>query len=463
MTASLRSRLEVWFGSASGTGSLFRTDADVLAALRGDQGRRRPTDLVLDGARLECVVGEVLLLTESGDGPPFAHASTAGGDVALFGPRGFRGISGRARPDDVVSVAHDDQAPVSLHVDGTLRVGGERIATIDRARRVRGSGRGVLAVVSEHEGGSAVRLLTTRGSPLALLAEGLPLGGAAWSPDGTRLAVRTPTGVAIHDASGALVEAIPIDSDARQLPVSGSVAWTARGILALHDSRLVLIDDARRVRAFPDTGETLLSLAAMHEGPLVALTTIAEVGGLSFVDLDTGEHARISWATRFFPSSPITFTAGDRALVWADYAGLLNAVPFGALAVDPESGRALDEDAAYVHALGRRREGLTSEADLRSLLGELDARKVRAGLASAVAMVRSQIVSTLRDRAQKARADALFVPPASAPFAVGDRARHAKFGEGPVTATEGSGAEAKITVAFESGPRTLKASFLTRA
>jgi hypothetical protein len=50
-----------------------------------------------------------------------------------------------------------------------------------------------------------------------------------------------------------------------------------------------------------------------------------------------------------------------------------------------------------------------------------------------------------------------------ADWEVGGTATHPKFGQGTISAVSGSGAEAKVTVKFSSGERTLLAKFLTRA
>lgn len=63
---------------------------------------------------------------------------------------------------------------------------------------------------------------------------------------------------------------------------------------------------------------------------------------------------------------------------------------------------------------------------------------------------------------------ALLRAPAPAParsdaLAAGDRVTHAKFGPGVVTACDGAGDGAKLTIAFADAPRTLLARFVRRA
>ena len=54
-------------------------------------------------------------------------------------------------------------------------------------------------------------------------------------------------------------------------------------------------------------------------------------------------------------------------------------------------------------------------------------------------------------------------PPAERPaWEVGATVAHARFGEGIIKSVSGAGADAKVTVKFESGDKTLLAKFVTR-
>jgi hypothetical protein len=52
-------------------------------------------------------------------------------------------------------------------------------------------------------------------------------------------------------------------------------------------------------------------------------------------------------------------------------------------------------------------------------------------------------------------------PPPAAPAPPAKRFTHPKFGEGVLQQQQGDGPEAKLTIAFPDGPKTLLARFVT--
>jgi hypothetical protein len=91
-----------------------------------------------------------------------------------------------------------------------------------------------------------------------------------------------------------------------------------------------------------------------------------------------------------------------------------------------------------------------------------DAGKTARDLARALWMIRPRDGSAMMDLlGRPAAPEAPAV--AKAEWEIGGTAMHPKFGQGTITHVSGSGADAKVTVKFSSGEKTLLAKFVTRA
>jgi hypothetical protein len=467
---SLESRIAVLFHRLEGHRSLLANDRDVETALKNLAAEiRRPTDLrwSRDGRRLLCVVGEAITLTEGGERSPsqVLLGGNAAGSVRLTAPASFAGVQGRPGNDDVVSADYlHGETVVTVHAKGGVRVGGRKVAQVDGARLVRASSSGShLAIVAENEGQSELRILGIDGTEHARVEGGLALGGVAWSPDGEQFAFRTRDALAIHDASGTRARTIDLAHlvEEHGEPTSGRVIWTTAGLFALHDAHVVRIGEGNRVDVLLGEGHAALSLAVTGDGRFAAITNTDARGGLRLFDTSTRETCEVPWASHFMPASPVAFSPSGHALVWIGYASQMQLVPFGDVPVD-ESGRAYDPQLAHLEQL-RASARRVSDVEIRAAIDEIRTTPFRESLQTDASSVRSSLEALLRDRQKAASTQALFKAPPTAAFAVGDAVKHAKFGEGKVTAVDGGGETAKITVAFGDGARSMRPSFLQRA
>ena len=478
-TPPLESRVQILFARLEGSRSLYAGERDGAHALKDlSAAFRRPTDLrwSRDGRRLVIAVGEVVVLGENGDrSAPFSiAASNAAGAIRMTAPATFHGVPSRAGSDDVVSADFTrDDTIVHAHVSGAVRIGSRVLARVTGAKIVRASPSGArIAVVAESDAGSVLHLFDIEGHALTQLEGGLPLGGVAWSPDGEHFAMRTKTAVEVRDASGALARTIDLSKLLEDgEPTSGRIAWTQHGIAALHGPHLVRIAQDDTVQVLAAEGPHGLSFSVSPDGRYAAITTAEPEGGLVILDVQTSEAIPLPWASHYLPDSPVAFSPSGNTLAWATYGGQLLLQPFGAVPIDPETGRAADPDQEHVNRFWRfvrggpnERAGVetASDAEIRVVIEEIKRTTMRETLQTEATSLRAALEATLRDRSKRASTKSLFKPPPTAPFAVGEKARHAKFGEGKVTAVVGSGETAAITVSFPGGAKTLRSSFLER-
>jgi len=71
-----------------------------------------------------------------------------------------------------------------------------------------------------------------------------------------------------------------------------------------------------------------------------------------------------------------------------------------------------------------------------------------------------KLLSVLRDAGATPPREESVAPGELDPFADGSVVIHVRFGEGKVIATEGAGADRKLTIAFEDGTKMLLAEFV---
>ena len=415
-----------------------------------------------DGKRLTACLGEIATLQRSDAEAPIALAhENAAGRVRLAGPPGWKGVPRRPREPWALSVDHRaDGRALSVWSDGTVRSGLERdarvIVTLQNAQRVRASRVSRLfAVRAGRDLFVCDDVLLGDGAEPRRVATNVEEHSITWAPDRDELALVEATPRPDHFRDYALVVVDADGRERRRLALGTgdppTLAWAA-GRLVVHRAGGLLVVEEHGTREIPRASPGYpAAITTTPDGRFAALAVLSlDQTRLEIADLDGGAIVTVPWAVRLTSGLPFAFSPQGDALAWIDSTAVLQLVRWGEVYEDPDR-RTLER--AEAHA----REGRADEA-----IDLLRSETLRPPLAMrATALLRS--LEATRDARRRADASRAMKPRESAPFAVGDRVRHAKLGAGTVRAVEGTGDTAKITVDLEGGPRVLRASFLVRA
>ncbi|HVH45049.1 MAG TPA: hypothetical protein VM925_22000 [Labilithrix sp.] len=441
--------------------TLFRGGGTCLAFNVPIPALPRPRDMAFthDGRALVIAVDELVVFVrvdspeEKGRGG--FVADNAAGVLTFASPAGPLVITRSKRPSAITSLAVDARNNVvSGARDGTVRRGSvrrrlEEHATLakldDEVLRVSCEARGERVVAATAKaifeiGDGAVRQLAAAESEH---------GNSSFAFAGETIAIRRFASVDIYDASGALVEKIPLGTSC-----FADVIATPHGIVTTSEDHLIIIAGDRSVTrvarpAHPDGARGCGRIAASGDGRYVLASFVGlSDGSLELFDLAAGEAACIPSSRDVFPDTPVAFAHDGRALSFINAFCDLTVVPF-----DPTV--TVDADEEFFASVG----ALLDEGKLEAALARLRERTVRPSLRGMAASIRHQAEEMIAAR-QHERPRPL-APPArvtTSSLEEDDRVVHPQLGEGTVLDVNG----ARVTVAFAGGQRTVPAGLLRK-
>jgi hypothetical protein len=412
-----------------------------------------------DGRKLAVCLGSVTVLSRSGEDSasvPVAAHDNAAGTVQLVAARGWKGVPARAGNPHPISLDFGkDGRAVTAWSDGSIRNGiaadaprWTTIADVERIRIARDSG--TLAGV----GGGRLVLLAPDAAEPREIAEGVDPIAIAWSPDGDTLAFGAGRDLVLVDASGHERSRTPIgNGNPLRLSWRGSSLLVSTGA-TLHE--IPADGSARLIGPLGVEGAQPIAIVATPGRYAIAAWQDSVRRALAVVDLDSGAVAVVPWETRLRTEHPIELSPTGDALTWVDGYGILQLVAWGEATSDPENERI--ERAAALSNAGQDEEALAL----------LQGVTLRPSMMKAAAALQGSIEDRRKERRKNAPVVTPKAPPppvrpiATAPFDIGERVRHTRFGEGTVEDIEGSGTNAKLTVDFDGTQRILAAALFRK-